>query len=206
MGLRQGDWRMWWPALAARRDVMAFLVGVNFLGTLYGYYWYREQLAATPVALWPFVPDSPTASAAFTLVLAMALAGRANGWVHAFAAVTMVKYGIWAPAVILTTGALGGPIPWQNWMLVASHLAMALEALLYAFLYRIKGYQWWGVAAWTLLNDAVDYGLDVHPWMGPTLEPYDHLVGWATVGLSLLSIVLARSVAAAWSGERGREN
>ncbi|WP_054671425.1 DUF1405 domain-containing protein, partial [Calditerricola satsumensis] len=194
---KQRDWRARWHALAARRDVMAALVVVNLLGTLYGYYWYREQLAATPLWLWPFVPDSPTASAAFTLVLAMALAGRSSGWVQAFAAVTMVKYGIWAPAVILTTGALGGPIPWQNWMLVASHLAMTLEALLYAFLYRVTPRQWWGVAAWTLLNDAVDYGLDVHPWMGPTLEPYDHLVGWATVGLSLAAVVAARRATAA---------
>lgn len=199
MGRTRRSWMVRWRAFAAQRGVMTFLVVVNVLGTLYGYYWYHEQLAATPVALWPFVPDSPTASAAFTLVLAMALAGRSSGWVQAFAAVTMVKYGIWAPAVILTTGALGGPIPWQNWMLVASHLAMALEALLYAFLYRVTPRQWWGVAAWTLLNDAVDYGLNVHPWMGPTLEPYDHLVGWATVGLSLAAVVAARRATAAWA-------
>lgn len=52
----------WLYAILAARPVVWLLLFVNAAGTVYGYYWYRYQLAETPPVFLPFVPDSPTAS------------------------------------------------------------------------------------------------------------------------------------------------
>lgn len=52
----------WLYAIFASRPVVSLLLLVNAAGTVYGYYWYRYQLAETPPLFLPFVPDSPTAS------------------------------------------------------------------------------------------------------------------------------------------------
>ena len=45
------------------------LLIINLFGSFYGFYWYRQQLKITPGVLKLFVPDSPTASALFTIAL-----------------------------------------------------------------------------------------------------------------------------------------
>ena len=77
------------------------LFAVNLLGSIYGFYWYKEQLMMTASWLNLFVPDSPTASSAFTLVLLLYALRRRSPLIEAFAAVTLFKYGVWAVAVIL---------------------------------------------------------------------------------------------------------
>lgn len=173
---------------------------VNFLGSIYGFYWYKNQLI--DVGSWwnIFVPDSPTASAAFTLVLALFILKRHFPLLEAFAAVTLFKYGVWAVVMIVVGAAQnayvnGGNMTaymqWTDWMLICSHGGMAVQALLYGkfYIYRLK--HLCVVAVWTLLNDAVDYLLDLHPWLPASLADYDFLVGGFTVALSFLSLVLA---------------
>lgn len=52
------------------------LLIINFLGSLYGYYWYYDQLLATPWPWWIFTPDSPLSTSLFTLTLALLLSGK----------------------------------------------------------------------------------------------------------------------------------
>lgn len=85
----------------------------------------------------------------------------------------------------------GGAQNWQDWMLIASHSAMAIEALLYV---RFFGFRWGALviaALWTLLNDTMDYTYDIFPWLPASLM--DHLDGVRnfTVGLTLVSILCA---------------
>jgi uncharacterized membrane protein YpjA len=190
-------WRMStvWRALSTRRDFLWALFFVNFLGSVYGFWWYRNQLAETEVVWWPFIPDSPTASSLFTLALLAWIMKRTHPLLEALAAVTLFKYGIWAVVMIFWGGWLE-PAPlmealnWQHWMLIVSHLGMALEAVLFMHMTSFAWKHLLWVAAWTLTNDALDYGLDIHPWLSPYLEPYDHLVGWFTLLLSLTSLML----------------
>jgi uncharacterized membrane protein YpjA len=146
------------------------------------------------------VPDSPTASLFFTLALMYLLrwgegarGGGARRVVEAFAVVTSVKYGVWAVWMIVTGYVQGDAAQWQEFMLIASHLGMAAEALLYA---RFFTYGWPALAAvavWTLLNDAIDYGIGTFPWL--PRELYDDL-GWIAVFTVALSLA---SLAAAWA-------
>ena len=117
-----------------------------------------------------FVPDSPTASLFFSLALLLLLyppRGRGSlfqQFIEALAVVTSVKYGIWAVAIIFAGQAQGDVLAWQDWMLVASHTAMAVEALLFVRLFHYRWTALTGAIAWTLLNDTVDYTYGVFPW------------------------------------------
>lgn len=168
---------------------------INFLGTIYGYYWYGNQLQQTDWKLLIFVPDSPTASLFFTGVLLLYILKKNSKLLEAFAAITLFKYGIWAVVMILWGAALDShgfvaSLTWQHYMLMFSHLGMAVQALIYAPIFQFGYREMVFVSIWTLLNDALDYGLDIHPWLASDLEIYDHLVGWFTLLLSFTTIFL----------------
>lgn len=94
-------------------------------------------------------------------------------WIEALAVVTSVKYGIWAVAIIFAGQAQGDVLVWQDWMLVVSHTAMAVEALLFVRLFHYRWTALTGAIAWTFLNDTVDYSYGVFPWLPGQL--YDNL-------------------------------
>lgn len=172
-----------------QRWVIWTLFFINFLGTVYGYYWYKNQIASTPLHLVPFVPDSPTASLFFTLVLLLLLFNKKSSFIAAFAAVTSIKYGIWAVVAIVWGAGLGDPLYFDHFMLIFSHLGMAIEAILFYRFYRIKWIHLVVVAVWTLWNDVLDYTLDIHPWTTRQLEAHHDQLALFTFTLSLVCIV-----------------
>jgi uncharacterized membrane protein YpjA len=186
-------WKLFSGLLTARMFLWLMIV-INGMGSIYGFYWYKEQLADTPEYLRIFVPDSPTASTFFTLVLIAYLFRKSVPTLEAFAAVTSFKYGVWAVAVILVSFYLGDEPTFEHYMLMFSHGGMAIEALLYARFYSIKIRHMVYVGLWTLSNDLLDYVLEIHPWVSPALEVYHNQLGWATFGLSILSLWLIYAV------------
>ncbi|WP_223066647.1 DUF1405 domain-containing protein [Paenibacillus caui] len=174
----------------------------NLLGTIYGYIWYGSQLQDTvnnyPVWLVVFVPDSPTASLFFTLsILFLLLEHRFVKWlkirmlIEALGVVTSIKYGIWAVAMIFAGAYQGGTLAWQDYMLTASHLAMAAEALLYVRFFRCGTWMILCAAAWTFLNDTVDYSFGVYPWLPDQLDDNVTEVQNFTFLLTLFSSALS---------------
>lgn len=183
-----------------QRRFLLLLFVINLLGTLYGYYWYRYQLAQTPLPYLPFVPDSPTASLFFTIVLWLYLRRRNNPYIEAFAAVTLFKYGIWAVAAIFAGAWLLEPsigpmlrmetVPPSNWMLVFSHTGMAMEALLFARYYSFHYRHLLVVSMWVFVNDFMDYVFLLHPWVHPSLSPFIPQLGFFTLFLTVLSLTV----------------
>lgn len=188
------------------------LFWVNVAGTLYGYEWYRGQLIQTwndnSGWLVLFVPDSPTASLFFSITIwylirdgrrareGIAIVPPKNmltwrGVWEGLAVITQVKYGIWAVSIIFWGASQGDPIVWQEWMLVFSHSAMAIEALLYMRFYTFTTLAVSIGALWTLTNDYIDYTFGVFPYLPQQL--YDELgaVQLFTVSLSALGIACA---------------
>jgi len=174
----------------SNRLFLWLLFAVNLVGTIYGYYWYRFQLEVTEPIFLIFVPDSPTASLFFTIVIFMYLMGKRSKIIEALAIVTLFKYGIWAVVMNLLTWQVTGFISLQAWMLVFSHAAMALQGLLYAPYYRFK---WWHLllaAIWTLHNDVIDYVFMQYP-VYSRLEEFVPQIGYFTFWLSIASIGIA---------------
>ncbi|WP_078432795.1 DUF1405 domain-containing protein [Metabacillus halosaccharovorans] len=176
--------------LLGQRPIIFVMFIINLFGTIYGYYWYRYQLAETPAHFYIFVPDSPTASLFFTIALFAFLFKRNLPIIEALAIVTLFKYGIWAVIMNLLVLAVNGTLPWEGYMLIASHFGMAVQGLLYASYYRFKAWHLIVAAIWTLHNDVIDYVFEMMPRYSVLMD-YLNEIGYMTFWLSLMSIGIA---------------
>jgi len=160
------------------------LVIINFLGSIYGYYWYRYQLAATPKHLWFFVPDSPLSTTLTGLALLLILWGKRNSFFEWLSFTAVIKYGLWAVVIISHYGLTGGTIEPEIWMLWFSHLGMALEGIIFLRQVDVSWSEVLSGGGWMLFNDFLDYVLGIYPYL---YASYQWLVALLTaVCLSLL--------------------
>lgn len=176
--------------LINHRAFLTLLLVVNALGTIYGYYWYRGQLAATEPIYYIFVPDSPTASLFFCFAIVGWLIGKNFKLMEVLALITLIKYGLWAVAMNLLTFAESGYLEPTGWMLVASHFLMAVQAVLYLPNYRFTKWHGMVAAVWTLHNDVIDYLFGQMPFYR-VINNYPSQIGYFTFWLSIACIMLA---------------
>lgn len=177
----------WIYPLLANKSFIWLLLLVNIAGTIYGYIWYGWQLKETPPIFLIFVPDSPTASLFFVFVLVAFLLKKNWPLIEALAIVTLFKYGIWAVVMNLLVFSVQGELDWIGVMLIFSHFAMAVQALLYSPFYRFR---WWHLivtALWTLHNDVIDYVFFMLPRYH-MLNDFTPQIGYFTFWLSVLSV------------------
>ncbi len=179
--------------LLFNKTFMWLLFIVNALGTAYGYYWYKWQLAVTDPVFLLFVPDSPTASLFFTIALFGWLLGRHYKLIEALALITLVKYGLWAVVMNIWTQFETGSIGFVGWMLVFSHFAMAVQAILYIPFYKFRWIHVLIAAIWTLHNDVIDYVFGQMP-IYRSLSEYNQSIGYFTFWLSIGCILIAIKV------------
>ncbi|MFS0672661.1 DUF1405 domain-containing protein [Ornithinibacillus sp. 179-J 7C1 HS] len=177
-------------AILLDRRFLVMLFIINLLGTIYGYYWYRYQLASTPDIFLIFVPDSPTASLFFTIFLLFFIFKKRFPLIEALAIITLFKYGVWAVVMNLLTLWVNGELSPSGYMLMLSHGAMAIQGLLYAPFYKIKMIHIVIAGIWTLHNDVIDYVFGMMPTYA-TLNNYMDKIGYFTFWLSILSIFIA---------------
>ncbi|BAF60906.1 MAG: DUF1405 domain-containing protein [Pelotomaculum sp.] len=172
-------WRNPWQA-----RFMVPLVAINAAGSVYGYCWYRQQLAETPLYFWPFVPDSPLSTSLFALALAFRLAGAGGLLFPAVAFAVCIKYGIWAIALITHYWLGGGPAGLTEAVLWLSHLGMAVEGAAFLKPLRLNYGAILAAGAWMFFNDLMDYGAGLHPYL--FAEGQAGLAVLSAVGLSVL--------------------
>ncbi|MFC0470269.1 DUF1405 domain-containing protein [Halalkalibacter kiskunsagensis] len=175
-------------SLFGTKWMIILLLLINIPGTLYGYIWYMGQLAQTPTRFILFVPDSPTASLFFVFVLIAFLMKRNWPLIEALAAVTLIKYGIWAVVMNVAAGWAGDSLNWKNYMLIFSHAGMAFQAILYAPYFRINRGHLVIAAIWTFHNDIIDYVFMMHPWVSGRLMSDIDMIGYFTFWLSVFSV------------------
>ncbi|OME78711.1 hypothetical protein BK120_23540 [Paenibacillus sp. FSL A5-0031] len=173
-----------------KRWFLYLVLLLNAFGTIYGYIWYGEQLSDTPAIFLIFVPDSPTASLFFALVVIAFLLKKNWPLIEALAIVTLIKYGIWAVVMNILVLVVTGEISGVAIMLITSHAAMALQGMLYSPFYRIKAWHLIVVAIWTIHNDIIDYLFKMMPRYH-MLDQYTISIGYFTFWLSIVSIFVA---------------
>lgn len=174
--------------LLIQKWMIWLLLIINIAGTIYGYIWYGWQLADTPAIFLAFVPDSPTASLFFVFVLVAFLLRTNWPLFEALAIVTLFKYGVWAIVMNLMVLNIHGSLPWEGYMLIVSHGAMAVQGLLFAPYYRIKLWHLIVVAIWTIHNDIIDYVFFMYP--SYRLDDYIPYIGYFTFWLSIISLFI----------------
>ncbi len=145
----------------------------------------------TPPIFIPFVPDSPTASLFFTIFfIIFFIFGKNIPYIEALGIVSLFKYGIWAVVMNLLTLIVTGSIGPAGYMLIASHLGMAIQGLLYAPYYKIKLRHLTVAGIVVLHNDIIDYVFEQMP-IYSNLTTYMNEIGYFTFWLSVVSILLA---------------
>ncbi|GAB3324536.1 DUF1405 domain-containing protein [Haloplanus rallus] len=162
------------------------VVATNLVGTVFGFWYYRFQFAAEPLAAWPLVPDSPVATLFIALSLGLWSLGRSNEVVDALAFFGCWKLGLWTPFVLLVfaDGFLATTALPMYAFLLGSHLMMVVEAFV---IHRYSDFPVGAVAvavAWYGLNDLVDYFVPVVGTPHHTLLPGQRIVDGTITHLS----------------------
>ena len=110
--------------------------------------------------------------------------------IEALALITLVKYGLRAVVMNIWTQFETGSIGFVGWMLVFSHFAMAVQAILYIPFYKFKWIHVLIAAIWTLHNDVIDYVFGQMP-IYRSLSEYIQSIGYFTFWLSIGCILIA---------------
>lgn len=157
-------WQQFWANPWQARFTVPLLV-INIAGSLYGFYWYHQQLAATPPVFWPVVPDSPLATTFLSLLLLAGLLGSRPAILRALAGVACIKYGLWAVYIISQYWYIGGSVEPEQIMLWISHLGMVLQGWTYLRGWSAPRAAMLLTVGWLVLNDLMDYTLNLHPYL-----------------------------------------
>lgn len=201
------------------RRLLVIVLLINVAGSLFGLYYYWEQLMMTPWYLWLAVPDCPLYTFFMIFALLLIMLGKPSDTLNTVTAVGLSMYGAWTVIVLLyfgdiyfsPTNALMSAGLW------ISHAGMALEGfLLLPCLTRVKPFAWALTALWFLALDAVDYfyrfaidGLPMrtHPlaimeyvWQGSdrALQAKIDSLLYLTLGLSVIFFVMMIVLSKAW--------
>lgn len=182
--------------LMFNRTFLILLLIANFLGTVYGYYWYRGQLSQTDWYFIPFVPDSPTATLFLCIVIVLLLLNKKSGLIDALAFTTLIKYGIWAVVMNFLTFIEIGMVTNIGLMLIASHGIMAIQAIMFLPHFEVKQWHIYAAAIWLFHNDVIDYVYRQYPVYGQLDQYFEHIgyfAFWLTVFvLALLVTIVPR--------------
>ena len=147
------------------RDRPMYLVAaINVLGGLFGFYYYWEQLMATELYLWIFVPASPIATFLMAYSIYRNIHEKGSGLLDTLAFIGNFKYGIWTVFCLTyywDTFFTGNSVGLYSFMLI-SHLGMAAQAFL-VFHWGNIGFKSLLIGIlWFRLNDIVDYSFGTH--------------------------------------------
>lgn len=173
--------------LLKREWVLKGLFWINFLGSIYGFYWYRNQLLDTPLYLWLFIPDSPTASSLFAVALYFYIIKKPRPFLTLLACGWLIKYGLWAAVINTHYLIIGGNYTFTNFHLTLSHLGMALEGFLFLNDINIQRYHVRLLFFLMIISDALDYLLGIYPWL---FHQSQWIVGLASVIILTIGINL----------------
>lgn len=188
------------------------IVLINLLGTGFGFWYYRFQLAATPMSVWPWIPDSPIATLFMALSLALYKLGRQNEVINMLAFYGNIKLGVWTPYTLLLFRGEFGHDPAMFQFLFWSHLLMVAQAFL---IQRYATFAPWAIVlalVWYTIDLMLDYFIPIadgphHTWIPVprdeivfgTLSAFDLIAAgetiltiWITV-LAFYTMVVLRS-------------
>lgn len=156
------------------------LILCNFLFFIIGLSTYLNQLSNTSFIFWIFVVDCPLALLCFIIYLF----GFRNAFFEAFTRVLCFKYGLWTILVLfLTYGFNKGGVVLLN---IFFHIILLLESFI-VFENDLRIIHFLPVFLFSLLNDFLDYGFNMHPFFEQGL--FD-VVGILTIFLTFFSISL----------------
>jgi uncharacterized membrane protein YpjA len=174
--------------LALSEDGLLAFAAVNFLGTLFGFYYYMPQFSETNSFLWLFVADSPLATLSIAISFLMYRFDMQNRFIDILAYIGNIKYGLWTVFVLIhyfQTFWIGNSTPMYLFLLF-SHFGMFLQAFLVQEYSEFDLKVLVGGGSWFLLNDLFDYSLDIHTYV---YTSHPHPVSAIAIVAVLLTVI-----------------
>lgn len=154
------------------------------LGSIYGYYWYKDQLSQTPWYLWLFTWDCPFYATLFSIWLFSYLRNSTLHKNNLFTAITwtgLIKYGIWTVIVVQDSYYWGSPVTIDSLGLQISHVVLFIQGLI--LLSKVQFKNIGIVTTWMLINDYMDYIVGTYPWM---LQEQIRMAMWLAIALTVI--------------------
>jgi uncharacterized membrane protein YpjA len=166
--------RQWARLYLTEGPNLVALLAVNAVAVLVGVRFYVAEMVDVSTALWPLFADSPVALllAMFSLVTLLPFVGRdldavpsnrALAYLHTLAFVWLVKMGLWTALALGLGFDRYYPAPWDFFGIILTHLAFVGQAFLIPHYGKTTRGALGLALAVALVNDALDYGLGVHP-------------------------------------------
>ena len=145
-------------------SILYLIALTNLAGTLFGFYYYSDQLLSTDPLLWLFVPASPISTLLFASSIYLNANHRGLPLLDALAFVSNFKYGLWTVFCLIYYSEIfftGNSVGLYSFMLI-SHFAMAVQAFLLFKWENIGLKALMPVSGWYLFNDLIDYSFGTH--------------------------------------------
>lgn len=176
-----------------RYELLVYLVIVaNILGTVTGYYYYKEQLLASPLRFWIFISDCPNYTLLFALSLSLLLLNKKHNLFNFIVAIGTAKYGFWTMfAILFYSGHFLSPEYRLLYILLFFlHFGMMVEPVL--ILHKIEARGSYVIIAlfWFLLNDSFDYILATHPWLPNSLAKLNIVAAVTTISTIVFTYII----------------
>lgn len=173
------------------KKLILALAIINFVGFLYGIYYYWHQLNATPFYLWIFTLDSPLAVLLFVLVsYFLYYDKKIPQWLLLLAIAGLVKYGLWTALVIVLFWDYffaASPVIYSiNFPL---HIGMVLEAMVLIARLRPRMSDLAVVLLFFLINDILDYFFGTLPLL-PSNMYNNYLLAESIFMTAMLPLIL----------------
>lgn len=155
------------------KSLILLLVAINFVGFIFGIYYYMPQLAVTPSQMWLLVIDCPLYVLLFALVLVCLLLKFQLPDVLKFIIfVGLIKYGGWTVLVILLHSSLFFSVDAAMYcFLLVSHAGMMVESIVLWGAFRPTVYNTFAVVLFFVANDISDYVYGTLPFIPQTWVP-----------------------------------
>lgn len=147
-----------------KKRALYIIALANLFGTLFGFYYYSDQLLSTDPILWIFVPASPIATLLFAASIYLNADDRGLPILDALAFVSNLRYGLWTVFCLIYYSEIfftGNSVGLYGFMLV-SHFAMAVQAFILFKWENIGLKALFLASGWYLFNDLIDYSLGTH--------------------------------------------
>lgn len=142
------------------RYMLALVIGTNIAGSLFGLYYYWDQLMITPWYYWIFVPDCPLYTFFLIFMMIFLIMGKRYNTFNVITTVGLAMYGTWTMIVLLYFNEVyfSPANALMSTGLFVSHGGMALESvLLIPYLKKTGIITWFIAGAWFLLQTFFDY-------------------------------------------------
>lgn len=166
------------------REVLWLILIFQLIGSIYGYYWYREQLSQTVWYNWLFTWDCPFYATLFSAWLLSYLRNYSLHRSSLFTTLTwtgLIKYGLWTVIIVQDSYFQGSPISIDSLGLQISHVILLIEGFI---LLKTTKFRYIMVAmCWLILNDYMDYVVGTYPWILPQQV---YLAKWLAISLTVL--------------------